>query len=177
MSNKVLGLDLSTTTVGFAFAEDQKILEAGFIDISKQKILRDKIFLVFEMLSNNDHFDDLDVIYIEESLQNFAYGRTSTQTIIKLSQINAVMSFVMEESSGVDVKKVNVNTARKRVFGKSRQKGKAVKEFVREQLESKYNLSEWYKITSRGNWDKRNSDTLDSIVIALFGVSNEQSNN
>ena len=32
-----LGLDVSTTCVGYAFTEDKKILDMGFIDIKKEK--------------------------------------------------------------------------------------------------------------------------------------------
>ena len=31
-----LGLDVSTTTIGYAFIKNKKILDMGFIDISKQ---------------------------------------------------------------------------------------------------------------------------------------------
>lgn len=169
-----LGLDISTRTIGYAFVDNQQILDIGFIDVSKKETLRDKAFLVFEKLVSNQYFDNLDVIYAEDSLSGFARGRTSMQTIIKLAKFNAIVCFVMDDSSGLDVKLVNPNTARKRIFGKARQKGKVSKDFVREQIENKYDLKEWYKTTSRGNWDKRNGDSLDALVVALYGLQNEQ---
>ena len=37
-----LGLDASTSCVGYAFTKDKKILDMGFIDIKKEKIPREK---------------------------------------------------------------------------------------------------------------------------------------
>ena len=40
---KTIGLDASTTTVGYAFVEDKKILDVGFIPIHKESTIRDKV--------------------------------------------------------------------------------------------------------------------------------------
>jgi|TARA_Y100000310_G_scaffold70245_1_gene65827 Holliday junction resolvasome RuvABC endonuclease subunit len=169
----ILGLDISTRTVGYAFVNNQKILDIGFIDISKYETIRNKTFAVFEKISDNKYCDDLDNVYVEDSLSGFARGRTSIQTIIKLAKLNAVLCFIMGDIINSEVKLVNPNTARKRIFGKARQKGKTAKEFVKENLEEIYDLTQLYKITIRGNWDKRNGDALDALVVALYGAQNE----
>ncbi len=43
-----LGLDASTTCVGYAFTEDKKILDMGFIDIKKEKTPKDKVEKVLD---------------------------------------------------------------------------------------------------------------------------------
>ena len=43
-----LGLDASTTCVGYAFTEDKKILDMGFIDIKKEKTLLNKKLKLLE---------------------------------------------------------------------------------------------------------------------------------
>ena len=45
-----LGLDASTTCVGYAFTEDKKILDMGFIDIKKE-IHQEKKYLKFLIFS------------------------------------------------------------------------------------------------------------------------------
>ena len=45
-----LGLDISTTTVGYAFTENKKILDMGFIDIKKYKTHKDKSFFVLTFI-------------------------------------------------------------------------------------------------------------------------------
>ncbi len=47
-----LGLDASTTCVGYAFTENERILDMGFIDIKKQKTPKEKVFKVIEILNN-----------------------------------------------------------------------------------------------------------------------------
>ena len=63
---------------------------------------------------------------------------------------------------------VNATTARKQLFGKSRVKGKTAKEYVREQVESKFDVEKYMKTTRTGLWDKRNMDALDALVVAKF---------
>jgi hypothetical protein len=59
-------------------------------------------------------------------------------------------------------------TARKQVFGKARIKGIKPKDFVKRQIENKFNTKKWCKHTSRGNWDKRNIDAYDGLVMSLY---------
>ena len=47
----ILGLDASTTCVGYAFTQDKKILDMGFIDIKKEKTPKDKVQKVLDFCS------------------------------------------------------------------------------------------------------------------------------
>ena len=162
-----LGLDVSTTCVGYAFTEDKKILDMGFIDIKKEKTPKDKVQKVLDFLNNSSYIDDVMDINIEDNLSGFAGGRTSQQVIIKLAKFNAILCFMLEN---FDFKVHNINpmTARKNVFGKARVKGLKAKDFVKRQIESKFDTKKWCKTTSRGNWDKRNIDMYDGLVMSLF---------
>ena len=42
------------------------------------------------------------------------------------------------------------------------------KEFVKDQVEKLYDTSKWCKTTTRGNWDKRNIDMYDGLVMSLY---------
>jgi len=162
-----LGLDASTTCVGYAFTEDKKILDMGFIDIKKEKTPKDKVQKVLDFLHNNSYIDDVYDINIEDNLSGFAGGRTSQQVIIKLAKFNAILCFMLENFE-YNVNSINPMTARKQVFGKARVKGKKAKEFVQEEIEKMYNTNKWCKETSRGNWDKRNIDMYDGLVMSLY---------
>ena len=162
-----LGLDASTTCVGFAFTEDKKILDMGFIDIKKEKTPKDKVQKVLDFLNNSSYIDDVYDINIEDNLSGFAGGRTSQQVIIKLAKFNAILCFMLENFE-YNVNSINPMTARKQVFGKARVKGKKAKEFVQEEIEKMYNTNKWCKETARGNWDKRNIDMYDGLVMSLF---------
>ena len=162
-----LGLDASTTCVGYAFTEDKKILDMGFIDIKKEKTPKEKVQKVLEFLNNSSYIDDVIDINIEDNLSGFAGGRTSQQVIIKLAKFNAILCFMLEN---FDFKVHNINpmTARKNVFGKARVKGIKAKELVKMKIEEMYDTKKWCKTTTRGNWDKRNIDMYDGLVMSLF---------
>ena len=163
-----LGLDASTNCVGYAFTEDKKILDMGFIDIKKEKTPKEKVFKVLDFLNNSSYIDNVYDINIEDNLSGFAGGRTSQQVIVKLAKFNAVLCFVMEDTFDIEVKNVNPMTARKQAFGKARVKGVKAKDFVKRQVDELYDTKKWCKHTSRGNWDKRNIDAYDGLVMSLF---------
>ena len=162
-----LGLDASTTCVGYAFTEDEIILDMGFIDIKKQKTPKEKVFKVLEILNNISYINNIEKINIEDNLSGFAGGRTSQQVIIKLAKFNAILCFMLENFD-FNVHNINPMTARKNVFGKARVKGLKAKDFVKQEIEKMYNTNKWCKETKRGNWDKRNIDMYDGLVMALF---------
>ena len=163
-----LGLDASTTCVGYAFTRDKKILDMGFIDIKKEKTPKDKVEKVLGFLHKSPYIDNVTDINIEDNLSGFAGGRTSQQVIIKLAKFNAILCFMLEEMFEFNVHSINPMTARKNVFGKARVKGKKAKDFVQEQIEKMYNTKKWCQHTTRGNWDKRNIDMYDGLVMSLY---------
>ena len=165
---KKLGLDASTTTVGYAFVDGKKIVTMGFIPIQKEDTIRDKVRLTMDMITELDPFEKVEQIYIEDSLSGFMRGRTSQQTIIKLAKFNAVLTYCLEFAYGEIIEGVNPMTARKHLFGKARVKGVSAKDFVKKEINCLYNLEEYVKLTKTGLWDKRNMDAYDALVCALY---------
>ena len=162
-----LGLDASTTCVGYAFTEDKKIIDMGFIDIKKEKTPKDKVQKVLDTLNQHDYIDEVMDINIEDNLSGFMGGRTSQQTIIKLAKFNAILCFMLENFD-FNVHSINPMTARKQVFGKARVKGIKAKDLVKMKIEEMYNTSKWCKETKTGLWDKRNIDMYDGLVMSLY---------
>ena len=167
-----LGLDASTTCVGYAFTQDKKIHDMGFIDIKKEKTPKDKVQKVLEILNSTEYIDDVMDINIEDNLSGFAGGRTSQQVIIKLAKFNAILCFMLEHFE-YKVHNINPMTARKQVFGKARIKGLKAKDLVKMKVEEMYDTSPWCKETARGNWDKRNIDMYDGLVMSLYENNND----
>ena len=163
-----LGLDISTSCVGYAFTKNKKILDMGFIDIKKYKTPKEKVFFVIDFLNKNKYIDDINKIYVEDNLSGFAGGRTSQQVIVKLAKFNAILCFVLEDTFEMKVHNINPMTARKFVFGKARVKGIKAKDFVKMKIEEMYDTKKWCKHTTRGNWDKRNIDMYDGLVMSLY---------
>ena len=165
---KKLGLDASTTTVGYAFVDGKEIVTMGFIPIQKEDTIRDKVKLTLDTVTSIDPFDKVEQIYIEDSLSGFMRGRTSQQTIIKLAKFKAVLTYCLEFAYGEIVEGINPMTARKHLFGKARVKGLSAKDFVKKEINCLYNLEEYVKLTPTGLWDKRNMDGYDALVCALY---------
>ena len=163
-----LGLDASTTCVGYAFTEDKKILDMGFIDIKKETTPKEKVEKVLGFLNESPYIDKTVDINVEDNLSGFAGGRTSQQVIVKLAKFNAILCFMLEQIFDMEVNSINPMTARKNVFGKARVKGMKAKDLVKLKIEEMYNTKKWCKHTTRGNWDKRNIDMYDGLVMSLF---------
>jgi len=163
-----LGLDASTTCVGYAFTDDKKILDMGFIDIKKETTPKEKVEKVLGFLNESPYIDNVVDINVEDNLSGFAGGRTSQQVIVKLAKFNAILCFMLEQIFDIEVNSINPMTARKNVFGKARVKGMKAKDLVKLKIEEMYNTKKWCKHTTRGNWDKRNIDMYDGLVMSLF---------
>ena len=163
-----LGLDISTTCVGYAFTKDKKILDMGFIDIKNQTTPKEKVQKVLEFINNISYIDKVIDINVEDNLSGFAGGRTSQQVIVKLAKFNAILCFMLEDMFEMNVNNINPMTARKNVFGKARVKGIKAKELVKMKIEEMYDTKKWCKTTTRGNWDKRNIDMYDGLVMSLY---------
>ena len=161
-------MDASTTTVGYAFVDGKDIVTMGFIPINKETTIRDKVQLTMDTIMDLDPFDQIEQIYIEDSLSGFSRGRTSQQTIIKLAKFNAVLTYCLEFAYGEIVNGVNPMTARKHLFGSARKQGVTAKDFVKKEINCLYNLEEYVKLTKTGLWDKRNMDAYDALVCALY---------
>ena len=164
----ILGLDVSTNTIGYAFIKNKKILDMGFIDISKQGTFKDKAYHEMGILDDNKYMEKAEKIIVEDSLSGFMGGKTRMQTIIKLAKFNAILGYILEDEFDIEVQNINPMTARKSVFGKARVKGIKAKDFVKMKIEEMYDTKKWCKHTARENWDKRNIDMYDGLVMSLY---------
>jgi len=163
-----LGFDSSTTVTGFAFVENKKILDCGFIDTFKIETNKDKAFFVIKQLESNPFISKVNQFNLETSLSGFMQGFSRQQVIIKLARWNAIFEYIISEHYKIPVNLVNASTARKQLFGKARIKGVKPKEYVKEQIEKMYDMQKWIKKNKLGNVDKKMADVYDAIVIANY---------
>lgn len=162
-----LGLDASTRTVGFAFYDGTNVVDAGFIDISKMETNKEKCLCVISVLDTNENMKSVSKINLEAALSGFMGGKTSQQTIILLARFNAILEYIISEHWKIPINLVSVMTARKKVFGKCRVKGMTGKEYVRQELPKIHpEITKFEKKNRNGEWDKKNEDMYDSVVIA-----------
>ena len=162
---KVLGLDLSCSTCGWAVSENKIIIGAGFVDISDVIEYAAKAELIITALKDQT----FEKIMIEESLFGFAGGGTSQQVIIKLVKNKAVVGYILENHYKLKVESIHAQTARKKAFGIARIKGIKSKVFVKEQVEKLYDMKPWTILNKKNVPDKRMEDVRDAIVLSLSG--------
>ncbi len=168
----ILGLDSSTSVTGWAFSENGKILDAGFIDTKKFEVTKEKTYHVIGALEKNKLMKDVSYINLEAALSGYAGGFTSQQTIITLARHNAVFAYIIEEHFKLQVNLLSVNTMRKQLFGKCRIKGIKSKDFVKQELEKMMpDVLKFSVLNKKGNWDERNGDMYDGIVCSLYKKS------
>jgi|SRR5579862_1625918 len=166
----VLGLDASTSIVGWAFAESGSVVDAGFLKTSKLETNKEKGKMVIEFLLKHPLINKVDHANLEAALSGFGGGLTSQQTIITLSRWNAIFEYMLTEQFKFPVVLCNVNTMRKKVFGRARIGGMKSKEFVKAQVPLYVsNIKQFEKLNRNGDWDAHNSDMYDAVVCALFG--------
>lgn len=165
----ILGLDSSTSTTGWSFCENGKILSAGFIDTKKLETTKEKTFHVISVLEKTKEIKRVDQINLEAALSAFAGGFTSQQVIITLARHNAVFAYIIEEHFKKKINLLSVNTIRKQLFGKCRIKGIKSKDFVKQELESLIpDVVNFAIKNKKGNWDERNGDMYDAVVCSLY---------
>jgi Holliday junction resolvasome RuvABC endonuclease subunit len=164
----ILGLDCSTVVCGWAMFDGISILDAGFIDISKIDTNKEKVIHILKTLVPLPHMENLKEIKLEAALSGFMRGRTSQQVVIKLARFNAVLEYILGEQLKVPVTLVGANTARKKVLGKAFIKGMPAKEYVERELPKKIpEIQKYYMLNKIGNYDKRNEDLRDAIIISM----------
>lgn len=168
----ILGLDSSTSVTGWAFSENGKILDAGFIDTKKFETTKEKTYHVISVLEKNKLMKNVSCINLEAALSGYAGGFTSQQTIITLARHNAVFAYIIEEHFKIQVNLLSVNTMRKQLFGKCRIKGIKSKDFVKQELEKMIpDVLKFSILNKKGNWDERNGDMYDGVVCSLYKKS------
>jgi len=166
----ICGLDASTNIVGWSFAESGSVLDAGFLNISKLETNKEKGKFVVNFLSSHPLIEKVHHINLEAALSGFGGGLTSQQTIITLSRFNAILEYILSEKFSFSIILCNVNSMRKKVFGRARIKGIKPKEYVKQQIPLIVsNIKNFEKLNRKGEWDAHNSDLYDAIVAALYG--------
>jgi len=116
---RILGLDISSKYIGVVICsgtsvEDMKYDILEHIEFSKKNhiTLWDKIDYV-KLWFKKQNYQNIDCIVIEEPVKRFASHRSSINTIIKLVQINTLISYFVKEWFNIEPEYLSANMARK----------------------------------------------------------------
>jgi|TARA_R110000824_G_scaffold62352_4_gene165161 Holliday junction resolvasome RuvABC endonuclease subunit len=120
----LLALDISTSCTGYCLFDEDRLLDIGYINLSKHKGLFEKASHVKDRILSLSHKHNITSIVVEENLQAFRPGLSSAKTLMTLAQFNGVIRWICHESLSVPVTSLNVNSARKLVGLKIDRKNK-----------------------------------------------------
>lgn len=173
-----LGLDISTSIIGVCLFDKDNFVLMDKIDLTKIKDIFDKaqeVETYFTKLFNNY---SVDKVYIEDILQAFQRGLSSSKTIVQLAKFNGVVSNIVFRSCGVKPVYINVNTARKSLDIKiDKNSSKDKKQQVLEWVDQDLGGYEWpEKLITRGKnkgsvkLENFCYDMSDSYVICKSGI-------
>jgi hypothetical protein len=168
---KLIGLDISTSITGWTILnlDDGSVEDMGHIDLRKLKNLWHKTDISILALKELSDRYSIQHIFVEESLQVFRSGMSSSKTLSTLSKFNGLLSYSIRNLTDKEPIFLSANSARKtcgiqirRGPGQLPAKKQAFK-WVTEKLQK-----DW-PVTKKGNIQQYCYDQADSFVIATAG--------
>ena len=168
-----LGLDISTSITGYTIIDKTgTVLECEHIDLKTCDNLFEKATKVKKQLTKLFQQYPIESVSIEESLQMFAMGKSSSKVLSILSKFNGIVSWIIYENFCQNITYFPAVTARKMV-GFNVIKGKKGKDVVMDFLLDavRLNKAPWF-VPQYGRTGKLKPfcfDRADSWVISQAG--------
>ena len=166
----ILGLDISTSKIGYCIINKNKEIVANEFVKLKPLQLEDRAEIFYELLNTLNGEYKIQCIFIEEPFTMFGGGRTTAGTMAKLQRFNGMCSFAVRRIFKVNPVLIPANQARKSV-GLKIKRGEDTKKKIIEWVETKYPEDFVYELTRHGNPKPGTDDKADAVVIALAGFS------
>jgi|TARA_R110000824_G_scaffold234462_1_gene422997 hypothetical protein len=164
----IMGLDISTSITGIAVLDNTgEVVICDAWDLRKYKGFFLKVEKTKNLLKTIEETQNIEKIFIEESLQSFRTGFSSAQTLSTLARFNGTLSWLCYEMFSIEPEFVGATTARK-LCGIKVPRGRKAKEVV---LENILDIDPSFVIdyTKHGNPKPGTYDRADSLVIARAG--------
>ncbi len=165
----VLGIDCSSSCVGYTILDDKARLERiGYINIGGFEDLLEKArflkFMFKDILANYD----ITSVYIEDISKMFHQGFSSAQVITTLARFNGMTSFIIYELTNIKPTYVPASHARRIAYNRSFQRGIDIKKEI---------FKEVMKLHPQLVWPKNKNDKMlaqvydatDSFTMAKIG--------
>lgn len=181
-----IGFDISTSIIGISLFKKDKFYKFFYIDLTKKKCIFEKSSQVeHDLLEINKSFPNISEVYIEDILQSFARGMSSSKTITQLAKFNGIVSYMINKIFNLIPVYINVNTARKTLgikIDKNSDKNKKLQ--VLEWVDKDIGGYSWKtKVISRGKnkglvkFENFCYDISDAYVICKSGILLNEKNN
>ena len=167
-----LCLDISTTTIGIAFLDDNKIVKIDYVK-PKGDSIYDKA-KIFETYCKNINYKIENIII--ESPIIFCLKSSSAKTISTLLQFNAICSYIAQNILNGQLYHLSSESARKALKIEKNAHSDNIKHRCLSKIEELYpQLKGKWEINRKGNIKTENYDMCDAIIIGLGWYEIKQS--
>jgi len=168
----ILGLDISTSIIGFTIVDQGEIVKTFAVDLRNKNKFPD-IYSKYnhvqgELLDIQREYS-ITNIFIEQSLQMFRSGFSSAKTLSTLSSFNGVVSYLCYREFSLKPQHISAASARKSCGITIKRGTKAKEQVVKFLLDNEPKFIVEY--TKSGNLKPKYYDIADSIVIAKAGYT------
>ena len=164
----ILGLDISTSKIGYSIIDkDNNLVACHFMKL-KTLALEERAEIFYEFLCVLKAKHNIEYVFIEEPFSMFGGGKTTAMTMAKLQRFNGMCSFAVRRVFGKSPTLISANKARGLV-GLKIKRGDDTKKKVIEWCQKKYPRDFIIVLTSYGNPKPGTDDMADSIVVGLAG--------
>lgn len=167
---KILGLDVSSATIGWALlSDDIELLKYGHLKPPSKKKSKDNFSLrldfAFVEVGNLIQSLNPDVVVIEDYAKRFTKGRSNANTILTLASFNEVSGLISYKLTGKKPIRISVSTLRTIVnnhYGEEINDKDDVLKFCEKHFD---NFSS--ALNQKGNLKKESYDEADAIIVSL----------
>lgn len=165
---KILGFDISSTTLAFALLEvtDQiKLVDVGYIKPIKIGSIIDKLSNTRDKVKNIILKYKPDFIAIEDIVK-FMNNKSTANTIITLASYNRMVCLLAFDLLNKTPQLINILTIRSNIKKKAELKSSPKKEDLPLLLEKILNIKFPFEYNKKGNLKQENYDKSDAIACA-----------
>jgi len=163
----ILGLDVSTSRIGWAIINDkQELVDSDFFKTKAKTPLEERATALKEnVLAPIMAIHNITEIRIEEPFSMFSGGKTTAKTMSSLQRFNGMVSLTAHQLLGKPPTLVGATTARSRC-GIKVPRGTKAKTVVLEWVDNKFD-NFIMEHTRHGNPKPGLDDEADAIIVAL----------
>ena len=163
----ILGIDVSTSKIGYCVVDSQQNLkEVNFLKF-KDGTLEERAMKFFNNeLKRIKYTYNITHIRIEEPFTMFSGGKTTASTMSKLQRFNGMISVLAYTVFNLQPELVASRSARSKC-GIKIPRGENTKKKIIEWVEQRYPKDFIVELTRHGNPKPGTDDMADSIVVAL----------
>ena len=166
----ILGLDISTSKVGFALIEkDGSLVTYNLVKYKADAVLEERAEYLMGGLSKMKKKFEVKHVFVEQPFIAFSGGKTTAVTMAKLQRFNGMCCYGIFRLFGRPPTLIQANKARGLV-GLKIKRGENTKTKIIEWAQEAYPEGFTFELTRYGNPKPGTDDMADAIVIANAGL-------